>query len=307
MRKSAHDVSRRPGGHRRGVPVERGRVSSAAASGRSRDSPPFPARRADRTSGGRTCPAEGWPKDLTTLPGHEGWTFGAGQSVFAREPEPRVRAPARRAAGDRAPAQPEDRPERRVPDRPSAVARCDDGEPAGQRRDRRDCGRRHPGVVEGGQQDGRGRALGAQHAGVRRAGQPDRIVDAVGLDDAAAALRRHQPVRRAEARLDPRRPQARHLQDDERRQADRPDDRHLRRARQRRQALQPSGVPGLVPGRRLRGRRRLQRHARRRVRQGREVRQGVGPARRERQGDAPGLLQQRARHRDRPEDATASS
>ena len=38
-----------------------------------------------------------------------------------------------------------------------------------------------------------------------------------------------------------------------------------------------------------------------------KLRESVGPARRERQGDAPGLLQQRARHRDRPEDATASS
>jgi len=26
---------------------------------------------------------EGWPKDLATIPGHEGWTFGAGSSVFA--------------------------------------------------------------------------------------------------------------------------------------------------------------------------------------------------------------------------------
>ena len=28
-----------------------------------------------------------WPKDLTTLPGHAGWTFGAGQSVFAESPD----------------------------------------------------------------------------------------------------------------------------------------------------------------------------------------------------------------------------
>src|SRR5688500_18645665 len=27
-----------------------------------------------------------WPKDLTTLPGHDAWTFGAGQSVFAESP-----------------------------------------------------------------------------------------------------------------------------------------------------------------------------------------------------------------------------
>ena len=24
-----------------------------------------------------------WPQDLAELPGHEGWTYGAGQSVFA--------------------------------------------------------------------------------------------------------------------------------------------------------------------------------------------------------------------------------
>ena len=27
-----------------------------------------------------------WPKDLATMPGHEAWTFGAGQSVFAESP-----------------------------------------------------------------------------------------------------------------------------------------------------------------------------------------------------------------------------
>jgi hypothetical protein len=29
---------------------------------------------------------EGWPKDLATLPGHEGWTRGAGQGIFAESP-----------------------------------------------------------------------------------------------------------------------------------------------------------------------------------------------------------------------------
>ena len=28
--------------------------------------------------------AADWPKDLNTIPGHEAWTFGAGQSVFAK-------------------------------------------------------------------------------------------------------------------------------------------------------------------------------------------------------------------------------
>ena len=31
-------------------------------------------------------PVAAWPKDLTTLPGHEGWTFGSGSSVFAESP-----------------------------------------------------------------------------------------------------------------------------------------------------------------------------------------------------------------------------
>jgi hypothetical protein len=30
--------------------------------------------------------AEGWPKDISTLPGNQGWTWGAGQSVYAENP-----------------------------------------------------------------------------------------------------------------------------------------------------------------------------------------------------------------------------
>ena len=30
---------------------------------------------------------EGWPQDLAELPDHEGWTYGAGQSIFAESPD----------------------------------------------------------------------------------------------------------------------------------------------------------------------------------------------------------------------------
>jgi peptidylamidoglycolate lyase len=30
---------------------------------------------------------KGWPKDISTLPGHEKWTWGAGQSIFAESPD----------------------------------------------------------------------------------------------------------------------------------------------------------------------------------------------------------------------------
>src|SRR5215472_17132651 len=29
---------------------------------------------------------EGWPKDLSTLPGHEKWTYGGARGVFAESP-----------------------------------------------------------------------------------------------------------------------------------------------------------------------------------------------------------------------------
>ncbi len=29
---------------------------------------------------------KGWPKDISTLPGNEKWTWGAGQSVYAESP-----------------------------------------------------------------------------------------------------------------------------------------------------------------------------------------------------------------------------
>src|SRR5437016_14341251 len=29
---------------------------------------------------------KGWPRDISTLPGNEKWTFGAGQSVYAESP-----------------------------------------------------------------------------------------------------------------------------------------------------------------------------------------------------------------------------
>ena len=30
---------------------------------------------------------EGWPKDLSTLPGHEKWTFGGARGIFAESPD----------------------------------------------------------------------------------------------------------------------------------------------------------------------------------------------------------------------------
>ena len=87
-----------------------------------------------------------WPKPLTMLPGHEAWTWGAGQYVFAESPNrvfvlqrgelPVVAAAAaaRSASADRA--------QHRVPDVPTAPARCDEREPPGRplRAGRQDAG-----------------------------------------------------------------------------------------------------------------------------------------------------------------------
>ena len=74
-----------------------------------------------------------WPKDLTTLPGHEGWTFGAGQSIFAESPN-RIfvlqRGELPNLGRPKATRLPQLGPEPRVSDRASAVARRDDCQPS---------------------------------------------------------------------------------------------------------------------------------------------------------------------------------
>ncbi len=58
--------------------------------------------------------ATDWPKDISTLPGHEEWTWGAGQSVFAESSDrifvlqrgelPNVERPSRRPIFDVGPS-----------------------------------------------------------------------------------------------------------------------------------------------------------------------------------------------------------
>ena len=50
------------------------------------DSPQFRASWAPRISTGPYELVKGWPKDVSTLPGNEKWTYGAGESVFAESP-----------------------------------------------------------------------------------------------------------------------------------------------------------------------------------------------------------------------------
>ena len=54
----------------------------ASASAQSQ-SPIFPGQRGGQDVFGHYEIAAGWPKPLASVPGHEGWTWGAGQSVFA--------------------------------------------------------------------------------------------------------------------------------------------------------------------------------------------------------------------------------
>ena len=120
----------------------------------------------------------GWPKPLSTVPGVGKWTWGAGQGVFAESPN-RVFVLERGMLPEiGAPEAAEDRAERRVPDRPPAVARRDVGQPA------------WSAVQAGTEKTTRSRATistsasrmsttsGAHHQRDRRAGQPHRRLDA---------------------------------------------------------------------------------------------------------------------------------
>ena len=165
-----------------------------------------------------------WPKPISSLPGHDKWTWGAGQGVFAESPNrvfilQRGELPKHHAADDHqaAPA----RARHRIPQFPAAVARRDDRQPPRRARNaRRQSGRRF-----GRRQAGRRLPLGALHRRRRCQRQHHRRLDAVGQDVAAAARGLHQPLRSGEARLDRRRLPARHLHVQQRREEAAADDR----------------------------------------------------------------------------------
>src|ERR1700759_1553952 len=65
------------------------RHGGAAAQGAVQKAAPFAAVPSAIGSQDLTGPYEvvkGWPKDISTLPGNEKWTYGAGQGVFAESP-----------------------------------------------------------------------------------------------------------------------------------------------------------------------------------------------------------------------------
>ena len=144
-----------------------------------------------------------WPKPLTSLPGHEKWTWGAGQSVFAESPNrvfvlqrgelPNMPRPMTIKLPQLGPGV--EFPNFRLPWRDATFASP-------------------PGALEKdgkvGRRSGRGPAghrlqVGALHHRRERQRRHHRGLDAVGQDVAAAARRLQEPVRSAEGRLDRRR------------------------------------------------------------------------------------------------------
>ena len=172
----------------------------------------------------------GWPKDISTLPGNEKWTYGAGQSVFAESPN-RVfmlfRGELPKMDTPRAQLLPEVGPSISFPVaglwRDATIASLPGI--GGTDQDTRkwltawegkddELGIKGP-PVPGAR---RRREVGELHRHRRRQRQHRRDVDPVGQAAAAAALGVHQPVRSREARLDRRRQHAGDLQVHQRRQ-----------------------------------------------------------------------------------------
>ncbi len=93
---------------------------------------------------------KGWPKDISTLPGNEKWTWGAGQSVYAESPNrvfllirgelPNLRRPQSKDAA-------RVRSEHSISHRPSALARRHHCLAAGRRSQRLDSRSPHRRVV----------------------------------------------------------------------------------------------------------------------------------------------------------------
>ena len=179
---------------------------------------------------------EGWPKDLSTLPGHEGWTYGGARGIFAESPN-RVYL----LGGGELPNIP--RPQTRLlPEIGPNVLFPLAGLPW-----RNANTAAPPGGGGSGQDPAKGMEIwrGASPP-YRELGVDSRwehclvVVDAQGniieqwtqwdKHVQAPARRLHQPLRFTEARVGGRRPHACDLQVHQRRQAARPDDRHAQRA-----------------------------------------------------------------------------
>jgi hypothetical protein len=62
-------------------------AGAASAVGAQDDAAVFPDRKGGQDTFGHYAVVPEWPKPLAQLPGHEGWTYGAAQSVFAASPD----------------------------------------------------------------------------------------------------------------------------------------------------------------------------------------------------------------------------
>ena len=216
---------------------------------------------------------EGWPKDLSTLPGHEKWTWGAGQGIFAESPNrvyllfrgelPNLKEPAVTRLPQVGPSI--QFPVGGLPWRSATATALPGSGGTGQ-------------DPEKGMENWRGQAPPYRELGVDARWEHCLVVvDAEGniIEEWTQwdkiFKRPHSvyisPYDPAEARVARRRSHARDLQVHQRRQAARADHRHAHRARRRRDALQPADVHGVGSRRQLLRRRRIQRHARGQVRQ----------------------------------------
>ena len=184
-----------------------------------------------------------WPKDISTLPGNEKWTWGAGQGVFAESPD-RVYVVQRGQlpvlAGIQGTALPQVAPNLSFPVM-GLLRNATQASP--------------PGALE---VNGKvGDDSDAGKAGVDflwencivvidRNGNIIETLEAVGQDAAAAAFGVHQPVRSPEERLGRGRLPSRHLQVHQRREDAAADHRRAERACLGRQALLSSDVHGMA-------------------------------------------------------------
>jgi hypothetical protein len=248
-------------------------------------------------------PVVGWPKNLTTLPGHEKWTWGAGQGVFAETPNrvfilergelPQIERPKTTKIAPSV-----EFPIGRLPWRdatsasPPGALFAKDGKSPG---DDLDAG--EPGV------DYRWEHIINV---VDAQGQPDRGLDALG-QDVPSARTRSSRARTISARTSGSSTTivTRFFRFSNDWQDAAADDRHSERARRAddKHFYRPD-VHGVAAGRLVLRRGWLREHARRQVRQGRQVPDGLGRKGGAGQGDATQLLQQRARRGCRSADAT---
>ena len=222
---------------------------------------------------------KGWPKDISTVPGNEKWTYGAGQAIFAESPNriyalfrgelPNIKRPETKTLTDMGPSI--KFPVGRLPWRDATVSSPPGAGGTGQ--DPKDGMKAWAAAGTSSASMRSGKTASSCSTATATSSSVGRSGTSILKRPHFVAVNPYDPEKHVWIVDDHSHAIYKITHDGKQHRADH---RHARRRGRRRHAFQPPDLSRLAAGQHDVRRRRLQRHARRQVRQGRQVPDGLG-------------------------------